>query len=138
MRKSNIVYYINQEDSVQQNVVPTIDANGVETQVVVTLQQNDNLIDVDVENSEKAFSFYSNLKYWNQSTSFMSTDNYKNDYFKAIVSMGEDAVPFIKKELTKKPSSLVHALDLIYPERVKFNGFVSLERACDVWLRVLK
>lgn len=92
---------------------------------------------LNLEDNEKEFSFQSNLQYWNNSTRFLSANNYDNSYFNAIVDMGENAVPFIKQELQKGPTSLVHALDLIFPGRVVFKGYVSLKRACEVWLGVL-
>jgi len=135
MSETKSIFYISQKDSVP--TLASVKNTGVEVQMVGTIQKADSSINIDLSNNEKSFCFHSNLKYWNEATMFMSSNNYDNSYFKAIVDMGEDAVPFIKEELQKKPSSLVHALDLIYPGRIKFNGYVSLKKACDVWLQVL-
>lgn len=93
---------------------------------------------IDSECGDKAATFLQNLKYWNKETGLMSTNNFNNSYFKEIVSMGTDAVPFIVKELEKEPSPLVHALDIIFPDVVEYDGYVSLQEACDTWLSILK
>ena len=88
----------------------------------------------DVANRAK---FFQNLKYWNNGTGLMSTNNLDNSYFKEIVNMGTDAVPFIVGELKKGPTPLVHALDLMFPGVVEYKGFVSLKEACEKWLSIL-
>lgn len=93
---------------------------------------------IDDLNIDNAANFGQNFKYWNDETAFLSTNNYDNSHFREIVEMGLDAVPFIVEELKKGPSQLVHALDLIFPGVVKYNGFVSLKDACDKWLSILQ
>lgn len=93
---------------------------------------------VDMEETNKEVTFHQNYKYWNMETRFLSTNNLNNSYFRGIVSMGVDAVPFILKEIEKEPSPLVHALDLIFPGVVKYDGFVSLKEACDKWISILR
>ena len=109
----------------------------VEIELSGTLVSSSGSRPIELSDPERAFEFHSNLQYWNNTAGFLSVNNYDNSYFRAIVNMGEAAVPYIKKELEKGPTSLVYALDMIYPGRVRFNGFVSLKRACAVWLRVL-
>lgn len=87
---------------------------------------------------DNAATFSQNLKYWNKETRFISTNNFDNSYFLEIVNMGVGAVPFIIEELKKGPTPLVHALDMIFPNIVKYEGFVSLKDACDKWLSILQ
>lgn len=93
---------------------------------------------IDLDSIDKSATFFHNFKYWNQETGVMSTNNLDNAYFKQIVDMGVDAVPFIVEELKKGPTQLVRALDMIFPEVIKYDGFVSLKDACDKWLSILQ
>lgn len=93
---------------------------------------------INTKEIDNAANFIQNFKYWNQETEFLSTNNLDNSYFKEIVNMGIDAVPYIVEELKKGPTQLVHALDLIFPNVVKYEGFVSLKDACDKWLSILQ
>lgn len=93
---------------------------------------------IDLDGIDKSATFLQNFKYWNQETGFLSTNNLDNAYFKQIVDMGIDAVPFILQELKKGPTPLVHALDMIFPNVVEYEGFVSLKDACDKWLSILQ
>ena len=52
--------------------------------------------------------------------------------------MGTEAVPYIIEEMKKGPTPLVHALDLIFPGVVEYDGYVSLKDACDTWLSILQ
>ncbi|MCD8207547.1 MAG: hypothetical protein LUD72_06405 [Bacteroidales bacterium] len=85
---------------------------------------------------EVMFKHY--LKHWEDETLFDSTDLFENENFKAIVAMGEKAVPFILQEIAVRPTQLVHALDLIYPGTVEYDGFVPLEKACEMWTGTIK
>lgn len=105
---------------------------------VVTLSSNDETIQIDTLNAERRLVFNQNLSYWNKETNMLSLNNYDNGYFKTIVEMGKDAVPMIFDELKQGPTPLVHALDLIFPGVVEYNGFVSLKDACDIWISILK
>lgn len=95
-------------------------------------------ISFDTGETDNAVTFYQNYKYWNQQTQFLSTNNLDNSYFRGIVDMGIDAVPYILKELEKGPTQLVHALDLIFPGVMMYEGYVTLKDACDKWLSILK
>ena len=81
--------------------------------------------------------FQNNLSNWNRETAYLSVGNFNNHYFDEIVKMQEDAVPFIYEELKKGPTLLVHALDKIYPNTVKCEGYVPLSTICNVWLNIL-
>ena len=83
-------------------------------------------------------SFAQNLKYWNDQTQFLATNDFQNSYFRSIVSMGEDAIPFILEEIKKKPSFLVRALDEILPGIVEYGeGYISIEQVCETWISIL-
>ena len=93
---------------------------------------------IDTSMMDKRVSFEQNLKYWNAYSNMLSVNNYDNSYFDKIVAMGTDAVPFIIEELDKGPTALVHALDLIFPDTVEYDGFVTLNDACRTWLSILR
>ena len=67
-----------------------------------------------------------------------SSSNFDNAYFKEIVNMGKKAVPFIYEELKKGPTDLVYALDAIFDYPIKYEGFVPLEKSCEIWLSILR
>ena len=82
--------------------------------------------------------FFMNWNYWNNERLLSSVDNYGSSYFDAIVEMKEDAVPFIYRELLKGPTPLVHALDRIYKDEIKYEGYIPLNIVCSLWLDILK
>ena len=67
-----------------------------------------------------------------------SVSNVDNAYFREIVNMGRRAVPYIYKELKKGPTDLVYALDAIFDYHIKYEGFVPLEKSCEIWLSILQ
>lgn len=91
--------------------------------------------EVNISNRE---AFHDYLNKWKKETEFSSLNNLDNHYFKEIVGMGREAVPYILKEIERQPSQLVHALDMIFPGVVKYKGFVSLEKACATWISILR
>lgn len=83
-------------------------------------------------------SFAQNLKYWNDQTQFMATNDFQNSYFRSIVDMGEDAIPLILEEIKRKPSFLVRALDEILPGIVEYGeGYIPIEQVCETWISIL-
>lgn len=119
-------------------VEPTIsDSNSVSANVIGTYSSRQESAQVDMSQGIERFKFESNLQYWNNETFFISANNFDNIHFKAIVDMGEAAVPYIIDELKKGPTPLVNALDQIYPGRVVYKGFVPLKKVCDIWLQIL-
>ena len=105
----------------------------------ISLVDNDgNAQKIDMHKTEQNAIFAQNFKYWNQETAFLSTNNVDNPYFQGIVNMGVDAVPFILDELKKGPTTLVYALDKIFPGVMKYEGFVSLNDACKKWIEILE
>lgn len=104
----------------------------------ISLVDNDgNAQKIDMHKTEQNAIFVQNFKYWNQETALLSTNNVDNPYFQGIVNMGVDAVPFILDELKKGPTTLVYALDKIFPGVMKYEGFVSLNDACNKWIEIL-
>lgn len=105
---------------------------------VMTLNGDDSTEHINTQDAERQLVFNKNLAYWNKETNVLSVNNFDNGYFKSIVEMGKEAVPMIYEELKKGPTPLVHALDLIFPGVVEYNGFVSLKESCDTWISILK
>ena len=103
---------------------PTISNSGK----VTTLRSN---------KEENKLKFEMNLNIWNYQTSLMTNNRFENDYFHEIVKMKEVAVPFILEELHKGPTPLVHALNYIYPDMVKCDGYVPLDALCSLWEDIL-
>ncbi len=98
----------------------------------------DDVEKVELRDTMAACDFDMDLKYWERETAMMSVNNFDNSHFDSIVKMGEDAVPFIYKKLQEGPTQLVHALELIYPDKVAYKGFVTLNQARRIWLKILK
>lgn len=103
-----------------------------------TIKDHSGIHHLDTHQLDNRTQFVQNFKYWNDQTEFMSVNNYDSTYFDRIVEMGTDAVPFIIEELEKGPTPLVHALDLIFPNTVEYDGFVTIKDACKTWLSILK
>ena len=78
-----------------------------------------------------------NHDYWNRNSNFMSANNFDNADFERIVAMGEDAIPGILEIIQDHPDPIVHALDLIYPDYMSYEGYVSLEDVCKTWIITL-
>lgn len=78
-----------------------------------------------------------NYNYWNKESNFLSSNTYDNSDFQKIVEMGEDAVPGILEIIQDHADPIVHALDLIYPDYMTYNGYVSLEDVCRTWVITL-
>ncbi len=90
------------------------------------------------DKTDNAAIFFQHLRRWQKETQLLSVNSLDNPHFQTIVDMGVNAVPYILEELEKGPTQLVHALDLIFPDVVKYEGFVSLKGACDTWISILK
>ena len=92
---------------------------------------------LESKKEEKKIEFHVNLNLWLSNNSLLANNNYDDSNFKEIVDMKEDAVPLILEELKKGPTPLVHALDLIYPGEVEYNGYIPLEAICSLWEAIL-
>ncbi len=139
MRKIDYITQITEQPSISftERELKGSDSVFVFSSSITSISRTGESNSIDTGEIEKSANFFQNLKYWNQETKFLSTNNLENSHFKEIVNMGIDAVPFIVEELKKGPSQLVRALDLIFPGVMKYNGFVSLKEACDKWLSIL-
>lgn len=96
--------------------------------------------DKDLEISRRELNIQevrTNYNYWNRVSNIHSSNNYDNGDFRKIVDMGEDAVPGIIEIIKERPDPIVHALDLIYPGYMTYNGYVSLEDVCRTWIITL-
>lgn len=109
----------------------------VALRVNVLTDENES-IKTDVSKLASEIEFSVDYDFWQKETAPMSANNYKNIHFDAIVSRGEESVPFIYRELLKGPSMIYHALELIYPEKIQYRGYVSLVQARRIWLRILR
>ena len=78
--------------------------------------------------------YYNN---WRDETIFLSTRILDNQWYRKIVEMGKDAVPFIKEILDKEDNWIVAALDEIYPNIISYEGYNSLSDVCQMWRVVL-
>ena len=93
---------------------------------------------ISVSEREKNISIVkTNYRYWNSMSNFKSSNNYDDDNFRKIVQMGEDAIPGIFEIIKDHPDPIVHALDLILPNHVEYEGLVSLEDVCRIWIITL-
>lgn len=83
------------------------------------------------------FKFQLHLQRWERRTMFKSSVKsiVEDENFMAIVSMGKDAVPFIKDELIRKPSTLVWALNYIYGHKISSNPHLTISEACKLWIK---
>ena len=102
-----------------------------------TISNSGKVTTLKAKKEEEKIKFEMNLNIWNYQTSLMTNNRFENDFFFEIVKMKEAAVPYILDELKKGPTPLVHALDLIYPDMVKCEGYVPLDALCSLWEDIL-
>jgi len=79
------------------------------------------------------------LKNWVNNTMFMSSVNeiINEKNFQSIVAMKEKAVPFIIRELSVKPSTLVWALNLIFDRKISDKKNLTIKEASKLWVNFL-
>lgn len=112
---------------------------GVRVQMsAIRKEQSKDFEALDTEESEALATFRGNYETWNALNAMSSSSNFDNAYFKEIVNMGKKAVPYIYEELKKGPTDLVYALDAIFDYPIKYEGFVPLEKSCEIWLSILQ
>lgn len=93
---------------------------------------------IDTANVENRTVFMQNLRYWNDETRFLPTNNFNSAYYRNIVDMGLDAVPYILEVIRRRPSFIVRALDEIMPGVVVYDdGYVPVDKACELWISIL-
>lgn len=83
------------------------------------------------------FRFQLHLQRWEEKTMFMSSVSsiVGDEDFRAIVSMGGYAIPLIKEELQRKPSTLVWALNYIFGRKISNNPNLTIAEACKLWIK---
>lgn len=98
----------------------------------------------DVDNNDNAiwkhkFLFESHFMSWKEKTMFLSSTKsiVEDKNFKAIVAMGEWAVPYIVDEIKNTPSTLVWALNFIYNQKITNNPNTTVTEACKLWVKAL-
>ena len=128
------------EQSLQpSDTAPLEDSRGFSFLSVSATMSNDGKTrELKVGHEVEQMTFNTNFKYWREETKLRSVNNFENANFDSIVEMGPDAVPFIREILEKGPSPIVHALDLIFPGVVKYNGYTTIEEACNIWLPLIQ
>lgn len=134
--------YITETDAVyakslKERELKASDSSFVFASSVTAMTKHGSVHAIDTKDVDHSVVFAKNFEYWNKETQFMSVNNLDNSYFKGIVNMGVDAVPYILAEIKIKPSQLVHALDLIFPGVMKYEGYVSLKTVCEKWISIL-
>lgn len=93
---------------------------------------------LDTKQSSVYSTFKSNYECWNAENDLSAVSNVNNVYFKEIVNLGLDAVPYIYKELLKGPTDLVYALDAIFGNPIEYKGFMPLKTSCELWISILQ
>lgn len=133
-----VVSYI--EQSLQPfDTAPNEDSRGFSfLSVSATMSKDGNTRELNVGREVRQMTFDTNFKYWREETRLRSVNNFDNANFDSIVEMGAEAVPYIREVLEKGPSPIVHALDLIFPGVVKYNGYTTIEEACNIWLPLIR
>lgn len=83
--------------------------------------------------------FQLHLQQWEENTMLLSSVSQivEDENFQAIVAMGKLATPFILEELSKKPSTLVWALNLIYGKKISEKKDLTISEACKLWIKSL-
>ena len=128
------------EQSLQPfDTAPNEDSRGFSfLSVSATMSKDGNTRELNVGREVRQMTFDTNFKYWREETRLRSVNNFDNANFDSIVEMGAEAVPYIREALEKGPSPIVHALDLIFPGVVKYNGYTTIEEACNIWLPLIR
>lgn len=85
-------------------------------------------------------TFENLLASWKENTRFSSSiaSIIEQSDFRAIVAMGDKAVPFIGAAIDTEPSTLVWALNLIFGTKITDKPDVTINEACKLWVRELK
>ena len=99
----------------------------------------------EVDNSDNhiwihRFVFDLHFMNWKEKTMFLSSTQsiIDDEDFKAIVAMGESAIPYIITEIENTPSTLVWALNFIFNKKITNNPDTTITEACKLWVKALK
>lgn len=82
--------------------------------------------------------FQDELYHWECDTAFSGDQDFENAHFKAIVDIGDKCIPWIHEIIDNHPDPLVHALDVMFPGVMKYEGCVPLNEVCEAWSSLLK
>jgi hypothetical protein len=82
--------------------------------------------------------FQDELYLWKCDTAFSATQDFENVHFKAIVDMGDKCIPWIHEIIDIHPDPIVHALDVMFPGLMTYEGCVPLNEVCEAWSALLK
>lgn len=93
---------------------------------------------VDVRDVINESEFKTNYDYWKKEALALSVNNFNNVYYQTIIAKGMQNLPFIYNDLKDGETSLIHALELIFPNEIPYSGYISLKIARKLWLRTLK
>ena len=104
---------------------------------------NPGLVNQYLDNSVKdvvhgRLKYEEELAIWENETCFAADQGFGNEHFQNIVKMGEVCVPWIHETIDVHPHPIVHALDLIFPDVMKYEGNVSLADVCEAWSYLLQ
>lgn len=135
--KTNIEYRLVSDSGERQHLRPE-EEGIVVTMSAMSSAPGQPASDLDMNESMDLSIFNSNYESFKAENTLSSVNNVNNIYLKEIVKMGRRAVPFIYEELKKGPTDLVYALDAIFDNPIKYDGFVSLKQSCELWLSILQ
>ena len=51
--------------------------------------------------------------------------------------MGDKCIPWIHEIIDNHPDPIVHALDVMFPGVMRYEGYVPLNEVCEVWSELL-
>lgn len=78
------------------------------------------------------------IEQYRNETSHMSANRQSHQAFKQLLSFGKDVVPYVKKELESNHTDLICLLEVLYPDNIPYNGYVSKHQARKMWLSVFE
>lgn len=96
----------------------------------------DNKIDDEIIIRSKFYNYYNS---WVNKTRFLSSSKAITSQadFQRIVNLGYEAVPFILEIISRKPSTLVWALNIIFKEKISNNPSLTISDVCKLWVKRL-
>lgn len=96
----------------------------------------DNKSDNEIIIRSKFYNYYNS---WVNQTRFLSSSKAITSQpdFLRIVNLGYEAVPFILEIISRKPSTLVWALNIIFQEKISNNPNLTISDACKLWVKRL-
>ena len=101
------------------------------------IKEINNPADIFLNDKHRFLNYYNE---WCNNTKFLSSIKavIEDENFKAIVAMGQRAVPFIIDEIDIHPSNLVWALNLIFERKITDRKDITITDACKLWVKALR